>query len=76
MWCGAILCGRVPYCAVGYRAVSCGAVWRFAVGFSSFGRLCLLISDNLRDHTFVFLVIELIFILLRKRFMLTIFVVI
>ena len=81
---GTVRCGAVRYCAVGYGtvrcdSVSCGAMRGFSVrgvGFSSFGRLCLLISNNLRDHAFVFLVVELIFILFHKRFMLTSFVVI
>ena len=50
---GTVLCGRY------------GAVRGFAVRgvrFSSFGRLCLLISDNLSDHA----VVELIFNLFRK----------
>ena len=56
---GTVLCGRIR----------CGAVRGFAVRcvrFSSFGRLCFLISDNLSDHAFVLLVVELIYILFRK----------
>ena len=56
--CGTVLCGRVR----------CGAVRGFAVRgvrFSSFVRLCLLISDNLSDHAFVLLVVEWI-ILFRR----------
>ena len=45
--------------------VRCGLSVR-DVRFSSFVRLCLLISDNLSDHTFVLLVAELIFILFRR----------
>ena len=47
----------------------CVAVRGFAVRgvrFSSFGWLCLLISDNLSDYAFVLLVVERIFILFRK----------
>ena len=74
---GAVRCGTVRYYAVGYGTVRCGAVrcgamfrgplcWVWRVKYSSFGRLFLLKSENLSDHAYVFLVVELIFILFRK----------
>ena len=53
VWCGAGFCG--PWC------------WVWQVKYSSFGWLCLLISENLSDHAYVFLVVELIFIYFCKR---------
>ena len=66
--------GRVWYYPVGYGTVRYGAgfygpwCWVWRVKYSSFGWLFLLISEDLSDHAYVFLVVELIFILFRKRF--------
>ena len=64
--CGAVLCGRVRYGTVRCGAVRCEVVWGFAVRDVGFGWLFLLIRENLSDHVYVFLVVELIFILFRK----------
>ena len=78
-----VRCEAMRYCAVGYGTVRCGVVrfcgpwcWVKLVKYSSFGWLFLLISDNLSDHVYVFLVVELIFFLFRQGFMSTSFVVI
>ena len=67
---GTVLCGRVGYGAVWCGVVRCGFCgpwcWVWRVKYSSFGWLFLLISENLRDLDYIFLVIELIFILFRK----------
>ena len=63
---------RLRYCELGYDTVRWGAgfcgplCWVWRVKYSSFGWLILLISENLSDHAYVFLVVELIFILFRK----------
>ena len=65
--CGTFLCGRVRCGAVWCGAEFCGPwFWVLLVKYSSFGWLCLLITDNLTDHDCVFLFVELIFILFRQ----------
>ena len=66
----AVLC-----CAVEYCTVRCGVVrfcgpwcWVKLLKYSSFGWLFLLISDNLSDHVYVFLFVELIFFFFSPRF--------
>ena len=69
---GRVRGGAVRYCAVGYGAMWCGVgfcdpwCWVWRIKYSSFGWLFLLISENLSDHAYVFLVVEQIFILFGK----------